>query len=84
MAKKCSDCKTCWVMKIDPKLRKIYDWSYNNQVFEGCGTSFDGTKENIFCFSEFFAKTINWKELEKSYLKNRKKIDGFLGFKDGE
>ena len=80
MAKNCSNCATCWVMKIDPRLRKIYDWSHNWGQFEGCGTAFDGTKENILCFSEFFAKTINWKEAEKSYLRDKEKIDKMLGF----
>lgn len=73
-------------MKIDPKLRKIYDWSYNWPQFEGCGSAFDGTQENILCFSEFFAKTVNWKEIEKSYLKNKEKIDKMIGFdkEDGQ
>lgn len=75
-----SNCATCWVMGIDPKLRKIYDWSNNWGQFERCGQAFDGTKENLLCFSEFFAKTINWEELRKSYLKNKKKIDKMLGF----
>ena len=69
-------------MKIDPKLRKIYDWSFNWPQFENCGEAFDGTKENIFCFSEQFAKTINWKEIEKSYEKNKEKIDKMLKFKE--
>jgi hypothetical protein len=71
-------------MQIDPKLRKIYDWSFNFPQFEGCGERFDGTEENIFCFSELFAQTVNWKELEKSYLKNKEKIDRMLKFEDGK
>lgn len=69
-------------MNIDPKLRKIYDWSFNCTLFKDCGSAFDGTRENILCFSEQFAKTVNWKEIEKSYKKNKEKIDKVLKFKD--
>lgn len=69
-------------MNIDPKLRKIYDWSFNWLQFESCGAEFDGTQENVLCFSEQFAKTINWKEIEKSYIKNKEKIDKMLKFKE--
>ena len=69
-------------MNIDPKLRKIYDWSFSWSQFENCGAAFNGTEENILCFSEQFAKTINWKEIEKSYIKNKEKIDKMLNFED--
>ena len=78
--KKCDNCATCPVMSIDPKLRRIYDWSHNFPQFAECGNRFDGTQENILCFNSLFYKTINWKEVEKTYLRNKEKIDGFLKF----
>lgn len=77
MKKSCSNCATCPVRKIDPKLRKVYDWSHNFPQFEACedGTLFDGTKENVICFSSFYYQAINWREVEKTYLKNKERID---------
>lgn len=82
MKKTCSNCATCRVMKIDPKLRAIYDWSHNWPQFEGCGERFAKPVEGIFCFSEAFSNTISWKEVEKTYVNNKEKIDKILFSKD--
>jgi hypothetical protein len=71
-------------MNIDPKLRKIYDWSHKFPQFEKCGEMFDGTVENVFCITEHLAKSINWNQMQKVYLKDKESYDKMLKFKDGE
>lgn len=62
-------------MRIDERLRFIYDYSFDFPMFEGCGTAFDGKKENVLCFTSGFAKSVNWKALEEAYKKNKEVFD---------
>lgn len=74
---KCDNCKTCPVMGIDEKLRKTYDWAANFRQFEQCGVGPMSVNENpnILCFTKYFAKKVNWKEIEKMYNTHKKLID---------
>lgn len=72
------------MMKIHPRLRKVYDWINDFPQFEACesGDMFDGTQENVVCFTSYYGQAINWRKVEESYLKSKEKIDKILGFKD--
>lgn len=63
-------------MSISETLRKIYDISFNFPQFEGCGVLFaENENPNILCFTKFYAKSINWKEMEKTYNNNKETFD---------
>jgi hypothetical protein len=65
-------------MKIDPKLRVVYDLSHNIPQFTNCGKAFDGKEHNVLCFTEGFAKTIDWKLMEKTYKANKEQVDNYI------
>ena len=73
---KCANCTSCHVMKIEEKLRKVYDWANPDfQLFNECGKRFDDKNENILCFTEALAKTINWNAVKKVYESHKEQID---------
>ncbi len=65
-------------MKIDEKLRIVYDWVHGFPQFEGCGKRFDGKEEGVLCFTAAYAKTINWKEIQKIYNDHQKEMDDYI------
>lgn len=77
MKKNCDNCATCPVMKIEEKLRIIYDWANNFPQFENCGKAFKG-EEGVLCFTARFARTVNWKEVEKVYKEHKEEMDDYV------
>lgn len=78
LKKNCSNCKECWVMnQISEDLRDLYDWGNNSVFFRRCGKAFI-EEENTYCFSEYYAKQINWKAMQFQYEKEKKEMDKYL------
>ena len=83
----CDNCKNCYVLKISEKLRMVYDWSSKSNsthmMFDHCGKDDcyfnNNNNENVMCFVKRFAKTLNWKELEKFYMAHKEEIDRGMG-----
>ena len=74
--KTCDKCEFCPVLKIDERLRKTYDLVSGTEQFEDCGERMKGNDNpNIICFTKYFARTIDWKKLEKVYKENSAAID---------
>lgn len=57
-------------------LRDLYDWGNESVFFRRCGEAFDG--EQGYCFSEAYAKQINWQAMKISYEKEKKDLDKYL------
>lgn len=67
--KKCDNCKECPVKAIGDDLLKVYMYSKETFIFEGCvsGAMEKNDNPNILCFTKYWAKKnpVNWKELSK-------------------
>ena len=79
----CENCTNCPVMKIEEKLRWVYDWSQKEStafpIFGNCGKKdfimFENKDKNLICFARALYRNINWSEVKKVYLRYQEMLD---------